>query len=97
MEKMKTKTGLFINCMDFVVVRTKINKKNRNFFLLCLGLGFTSVDSSPTTLQRMIFWSQRKKTLQQNFFLIFYYSSRFLTRLRNQCHSKNAIIFFYEI
>jgi hypothetical protein len=26
-------TGLFINCMDFVVVRTKINKKyNRHFF-----------------------------------------------------------------
>jgi hypothetical protein len=29
-------TGLFINCMDFVVVRTKINKKlYRHFFLLC--------------------------------------------------------------
>jgi hypothetical protein len=33
-------TGLFINCMDFVVVHTKINKKYyRHFFLLCLGLG----------------------------------------------------------
>jgi hypothetical protein len=28
-------TGLFINCMDFVVVRTKINKKlNRHFFVM---------------------------------------------------------------
>jgi hypothetical protein len=32
-------TGLFINCMDFVV-RTKIKKKlNRNFIFVCLGLG----------------------------------------------------------
>jgi hypothetical protein len=30
-------TDLFINCMDFVVVRTKIKKKS--FFMLCLGLG----------------------------------------------------------
>jgi hypothetical protein len=31
-------TGLFINCMDFVVVRTNINKKlNRLFFVVCLG------------------------------------------------------------
>jgi hypothetical protein len=29
-------TGLFINCMDFVVVRTKISKKN--FFFVCLDL-----------------------------------------------------------
>jgi hypothetical protein len=31
-------TGLFINCMDFVVVPTKINKKqNRHFFFVLLG------------------------------------------------------------
>jgi hypothetical protein len=30
--------GWFINCMDFVVVRTKMNKKkNRNFFFVMLG------------------------------------------------------------
>jgi hypothetical protein len=32
-------TGLFINCMDFVVVRTKINKKKIViFFFVMLGL-----------------------------------------------------------
>jgi hypothetical protein len=32
-------TGLFINCMDFVVVRTKINKKKyRNFFCYAWAL-----------------------------------------------------------
>jgi hypothetical protein len=32
-------TGFFINCMDFVVVRTKINKKlNRHFFSPFSGL-----------------------------------------------------------
>jgi hypothetical protein len=30
-------TGLFINCMDFVVVRTNINKKKSSFFFLMLG------------------------------------------------------------
>jgi hypothetical protein len=34
-------TGLFINCIDFIVVRTKIKKK-------CLGLGYYIV------LQRMV-------------------------------------------
>jgi hypothetical protein len=29
--------GLFINCMDFVVVRTKINKKKSSFFFVMLG------------------------------------------------------------
>jgi hypothetical protein len=38
-------TGLFINCMDFVVVRTKINKKKPYFFLLCLGLERLSAGS----------------------------------------------------
>jgi hypothetical protein len=32
-------TGLFINCMDFVVVLTKINKKKTVIFFVCLGLG----------------------------------------------------------
>jgi hypothetical protein len=30
-------TGLFINCMDFVVVPTKINKKKSSFFFVMLG------------------------------------------------------------
>jgi hypothetical protein len=30
-------TGLFINCMDFVVVRTKINKKKSSFIFVMLG------------------------------------------------------------
>jgi hypothetical protein len=43
-------TGLFINCMDFVVVRTKINKeKIVLFFLLCLGLGFIGLGVTRST------------------------------------------------
>jgi hypothetical protein len=34
-------TGLFINCMDFVAVRTKINKKKSSFFFVMLGLWMT--------------------------------------------------------
>jgi hypothetical protein len=30
-------TGLFINCMDFVIVRTKINKKKNLHFFRMLG------------------------------------------------------------
>jgi hypothetical protein len=40
-------TVLFINCMDVHDVRAKINKKNRNFFFvmlgLCLGLDETHI------------------------------------------------------
>jgi hypothetical protein len=35
-------TGLFINCMDFVVVRTKI-KKLDNFFSYAWALGNTKI------------------------------------------------------
>jgi hypothetical protein len=30
-------TSLFINCMDFVVVRTKINKKKSSLFFVMLA------------------------------------------------------------
>jgi hypothetical protein len=30
-------TGLFLNCMDFFAVRTKINKKKWSFFFVMLG------------------------------------------------------------
>jgi hypothetical protein len=39
-------TGLFKNCMDFVSVRTKINKKNRHFFFVMLGSCCLSVKTT---------------------------------------------------
>jgi hypothetical protein len=36
-------TGLFINCMDFVVVRTKINKKKIVIFFFCYAWALLSL------------------------------------------------------
>jgi hypothetical protein len=39
-------TGLFINCMDFVIVRTKINKKKKSsFFSYAWALPLPFADS----------------------------------------------------
>jgi uncharacterized protein with ParB-like and HNH nuclease domain len=48
-------TGLFINCMDFVVVRTKINKKkNLNFFSYAWALMNPRSIHAATRRERLI-------------------------------------------
>jgi hypothetical protein len=49
-------TGLFINCMDIVVVKQKINS---SFFFVCLGLGFIGKNIS-TFVQFSILKSLQK-------------------------------------